>query len=207
MQFGTKLALGLLALFVLVAGAAYAGIDSDKKVKLGEPAVDFTLNDPDGKEHSLSDFKGKTVVLVWTNPECPYVVPHCQSRTLDAIDAKFDDEKVAILQIDSTDTGSVERTKKTAEKYELEVVTLHDFDGKVGRAYGAKTTPHCFVIDAKGKLVYEGALDNAPRGQISGDDEEKVNYVEAALNDVLAGRAPAIPSTKPYGCGVKYAEK
>ena len=191
------------AAVLMLTAAAHAGHEDHAHAEVGKKAPDFTLKDADGAEHSLSDFKDKIVVLTWTNPECPFVVPHNEARTLDQLDAKYDDEKVVFLMIDSTSTRSADQTKETAEKYDLETVTLLDPEGEVGHSYGAKSTPHSFVIDAEGTLVYAGALDNAPLGKVK--EGEKVNYVNSALDALLAGKTPEVQTTKAYGCSVKYA--
>lgn len=179
--------------------------DKSTRAKLGEKAPNFELTDAKGEKHQLSDFKGKVIVLAWTNPDCPYIVRHNEAQTLEKLAEAYNDKDVVVLNIDSTRSATVERTKETAEEYDLTLPVLHDTSGAVGRMYDAKTTPHLYVIDKEGKLVYQGAIDNDPRGRLSA--EEKVNYVAEALDAVLAGKEVKTPSTKPYGCSVKYAPK
>ena len=173
--------------------------------KIGDAVADFALPDETGKIHRLSDYKDKIVVLSWTNPDCPYIVAHYKEKTLNKLAADFGGDNVVLLQIDSSNFATAQRTKDAAKKYGVKVKTLHDPAGKVGRKYGAKTTPHNYVIDKKGKLAYMGALDNAPLGKLAAGSSKEINYVEAAVKDVLAGRQPATKTSKPYGCSVKYA--
>ena len=176
---------------------------------IGSPAPSFTLKDTDGKTVNLSDYKGKTVVLEWFNPNCPFVVgAHGKDGALHDMGAKVVADGVVWLAINSSAAGKegsgLELNKKTREEWKIGYPVLLDESGDVGRAYGAKSTPHMFVIDQKGVLVYRGALDNAPMGRLDGD--KKINYVEAALADLKAGKPIATKETKSYGCSVKYAK-
>jgi hypothetical protein len=148
------------------------------------------------------------VALVWTNPDCPFIVRHYKENTFTNLRKHYDKEKVAILLVDSTSEamkGGTERTKKMAEKYDLKLPVLHDTDGTVGRAYEAKRTPQVYVIDQEGKLVYNGALDNDPQGKMKAAERE--NYAMAAIDAALAGKTPEKQTgTKVYGCSVKYAK-
>lgn len=170
--------------------------------KIGEAAPAFTLKDHNGKDVSLADLKGKPVVLLWTNPGCPFVKRHFELGTQNALVEAHKD--VTVLAINSSNFASVEKNKASAEQYKLNYAILDDHEGSVGKAYAAKTTPHAFVIDANGVLVYEGAIDShrategpAPKGT--------VNYVDATLAHLAKGEAVSMPHTKPYGCSVKYA--
>jgi AhpC/TSA family len=178
-----------------------------KTAELGKPAPDFTLKDLDGKSVSLSDYRGKTVVLEWFNPGCPYVVYAYQDGPLHDMAARCMKDGVVWLTINSGASGmqgaGLDTNRKAYEQFNMASVLLLDETGSVGHLYQARTTPDMFVIDAKGTLVYRGALDNAPRGMLKSG--EHVNYVEAALDDLRAGRKVAEADTKSYGCNVKYA--
>ncbi|MBN1342169.1 MAG: thioredoxin family protein [Phycisphaerae bacterium] len=166
--------------------------------QVGKPAPNFTLPDAEGKRHSLSDHKGRIVVLEWTNQQCPYVVKHhTKERTTQDLNAKYAGKDVDWVAIDSTHSRKPEEVKTWSAKHRIDYPTLLDQSGKVGRAYGAKTTPHVFVINKDGILVYSGAID----------DQKGHNYVAAALDDLLAGKPVARSETKPYGCGVKYSRQ
>jgi peroxiredoxin len=183
--------------------------EADKKeeaaetAKVGAPAPDFTLADTTGKEHSLSDFKGKTVVLEWTSQSCPYVERHYEAKTMsNTYDAVGKDE-VVWLTIDSTHNRPAEELKTWKKEEGFDYPVLADKSGEVGKLYGAKTTPHMYVIDKEGVLQYNGAIDNDPRGKKK--DGEVVNYVKDAVEAVKKGETPEKAETKPYGCSVKYA--
>ena len=165
-------------------------------------APDFTLTDQKGNTVKLSDLKGKVVVLEWTYPNCPFVQRHYKAGTMARLAKTYAEKGVVWLAINSTYNMNREDDAAWAEKQKIAYPVLGDHDGKVGKAYGAKTTPHMFVIDAKGNIVYRGAID----GNRSLENKEgAVNYVALALDAVLAGKPVAIPETKSYGCSVKYA--
>ncbi len=193
-----------LSLLTLLAVPAFAGAE------LGKPAPDFTLKDFDGKDVSLASFKGKTVVLEWFNPECPYVkASHTKGSLVDT--AKRQQKKgIVWLSINSGATGKqgagAEKSKAGAKGFNMENPVLIDEAGTVGQAYGATNTPHTFVIDPKGVVVYRGAIDNSPDGEGQSQGGKLVNYVEAAIDDIAANRAVKTADTKPYGCSVKYAK-
>lgn len=177
---------------------------------IGSPAPNFTLKDADGKTVKLSDYKDKIVVLEWFNPECPFVVQaHGKEGALRDVDGRVVRDGVVWLAINSSAPGKegagAELNKKMREEWKIGYPVLLDESGDVGRLYGAKSTPHMFVIDAKGVLAYRGALDNSPRGKVEGD--KKINYVEAAIADLKAGKPVATKETKSYGCSVKYAAR
>ncbi len=194
------------ALFVLLTVPAHAA------VQIGEPAPDFTLSDSKGQSHSLSDFKGKIVVLEWTNPQCPYVKKHYESGTMQKLQKETVDGGVVWLSINSSAPGMEGYTdaKGTedviAQQKSAETARLIDADGKVGRLYGAKTTPHMFVIDTVGKLAYMGAIDDAPSTDPASLTGAK-NYVTAAIASLKAGQPVVTPVTQSYGCGVKYGKE
>lgn len=168
--------------------------------KVGEAAPDFALKDQDGKEHKLSDLKGKIVVLEWTEPGCPFVVRHYEADTMTNL-AKSVGDDVVWLAVDSSHFAKADEVNQWREKEGVAYPVLLDTDGKVGQVYQAKTTPHMFVVDKEGVLRYSGAIDDNPRG----DKKEGVtNYVDAAVGALKEGKDVATPETKPYGCSVKY---
>jgi peroxiredoxin len=177
--------------------------------ELGQPAPAFKAMDQSGHERSLSDYLGKTVVLEWTNSGCPYVGKHYGSGTMQALQAKATGEGVVWLTVSSSapDTQGY-FTPPTARLWKAKVhsaatAILLDSAGKVGHAYGAKNTPHMFVIDKAGKVAYMGGIDDRPYADPASLKGAKP-YVALALADLQAGRPVATPVSKPYGCSVKY---
>jgi len=196
---------GSLAACLLLAFALPAAA-----LTLGEAAPDFTLTDLDGKAHHLADYlkAGKIVVLEWYNPGCPFIVKHHGThKTMNETAAAAAKDGVVWLAINSGAPGKqghgLELNRQAAQDFKLLFPVLLDEAGTVGKAYGAKTTPHLFVISADGKLRYQGAIDDAPN---PGGPVGETNYVAAALADLKAGKAVATAETKPYGCSVKYAD-
>jgi peroxiredoxin len=194
---------------IAVAAAAVLGSPAMATPVLGQPAPAFTAKDANGKTRSLSEFKGRTVVLEWTNEGCPYVRKHYDSGNMQSLQSAATKDGVAWLTIVSSAPGmqgyltpAAAKAWKAREKAAPTDVLL-DPTGVVGRAYGAKATPHMYVIDKTGKLVYMGGIDDRPS---SDPDSLKGarNYVVAALADVKAGRPVAQAVTRPYGCSVKY---
>ncbi|MEZ4265513.1 MAG: redoxin family protein [Myxococcota bacterium] len=188
---------------------APAAAPAPTTVAVGTEAPDFTLTSTDGEAVTLSSFRGKTVVLEWYNPDCPFVrYAHTESSLKD-LAAKQTETGVVWLAINSGAPGKQgagkERNVASRTEYNLTHPVLLDEDGKVGHLYGATRTPEFWIVDGKGTVAYAGALDNAPLGKPSGD-AGVVDYVTAALTDIAAGKAPAMASTKPYGCSVKYAD-
>ena len=178
---------------------------------VGQPAPAFTAKDGDGKTRSLSEFKGKTVVLEWTNAGCPYVQKHYNSGNMQALQKGAAKDGVVWLTLVSSAPGkqgyvspAEAKTWKTSSGAGSTALLL-DPGGQVGKAYDARTTPHMYVVDKTGKLVYMGGIDDKPTADPSSLKGAK-NYVTAALSDVKAGRAVATPVSKPYGCSVKYSE-
>jgi len=167
---------------------------------IGQAAPDFELVDHAGNVHKLSDYAGKTVVLEWTNPQCPFVVRHYKADTMTDMAAAHDD--VVWLAVDSSNFVTAKSASAWAKSEDINFPILLDPSGEVGKAYNARTTPHMFVIDAEGTLVYDGAIDDDPRGK----SDEATNYVEAALASVEAGKTVETATTKPYGCSVKYGK-
>lgn len=180
--------------------------------EVGKPAPDFTLTAIDGKSHSLSSFKGKTVVLEWVNQECPFVVKHYEkSGNMPKTQKAALADGVVWLQINSGHAGAQGDFEPAKVKEWMtkngaaSTAYFRDSDGKVGKLYDARTTPHMFVIDAKGVLVYAGGIDDI-RSANPDDIAKATNYVTAALADLKAGRAVQTATSRPYGCSVKYAK-
>jgi len=168
--------------------------------EVGKAAPTFTLKDLDGKEVKLSDYKGKIVVLEWFQPSCPYCVNgYNEGGNCRATSEKLTKDGVVWLAVNSNNAdhpdSKIETNKEFFKSRKLSAQVLMDTDGKVGRAYGAKSTPHCMVIDAKGNLAYRGAIDNA----MEKDAKEKVNYVEAAVKELKADKKVTQTETKSYG--------
>lgn len=183
--------------------------DSAAHAEIGKPAPDFTLKDLDGHDVSLSSFKGKTVVLEWFNPHCPFVRRAHEKGSLKDAAQRHTAKGVVWLAVNSAAPGKqghgVETNRTAVEHMGLKHPVLIDESGDVGRAYGATNTPHMYVIDASGRLVYRGAIDNSPdaEGQ-SPENGTLVPYVDVALAELAAGKPVARAETKAYGCGVKY---
>ena len=176
---------------------------------LGAPAPDFTLPDLDGAAHTLAAHRGKVVVLEWFNPECPFVKYAHEGGELRTMAATVAPEGVVWLAINSGAPGKQGHgapvNREAAARWGLTHPILLDEDGAVGRRYGAAKTPHMFVIDPAGVLVYRGAIDNAPMGEVRDGSGAKRNHVADALADLSAARPVALPDTPAYGCSVKYA--
>jgi len=185
--------------------------------ELGKPAPNFTLTDIDGVSHELAKLKGKTVVLEWFNPQCPFVKhAHTQGPLRDQA-ARTQNDKIVWLSINSGAPGKqghgLEANKAVKVTFTIANPILLDESGQVGHAYGAIKTPHLFIVDDNGTLVYRGGVDNAPVGTVDdarpkltgGKPGEVINYVDAALQDLKAGKPLRLPDTPPYGCSVKYS--
>ncbi len=187
-----------MVLLALLAAASAADL-------VGQPAPDFTLPDLDGKEITLSSLRGRTVVLEWFNPGCPFVqYAHEQGPLSDAA-AKRADQGVVWLAINSGAPGKqghgLDVNRQAVADWNLAHPILRDENGEVGRAWGARATPQVFVVDPQGVVRYAGAVDNAPLGKVEG---QRVNYLDDALDAVLAGKPVRVDHTPPYGCSVKY---
>ncbi len=193
---------GLIALgFTMTAFAGNA--------EVGKMAPDFSLPGKDGKAVKLSSMQGKWVVLEWFNNKCPYVEKHYETQNMQALQKKYTKKGVQWLSVISSAPGkqghvNTEELAKIDSAWKTHRSnTLFDPSGKVGKMYDAKTTPHMFVIDPQGKIVYAGAIDDNSSSKQSAVKGAK-NYVAAALDSGLKGEAIAVSSTKPYGCSVKY---
>ncbi|MCX4245959.1 redoxin domain-containing protein [Paraliomyxa miuraensis] len=176
---------------------------------IGQPAPDFTLTDLDGKAHHLADYRGKTVVLEWWNPQCPFVDHAHTKGPLVDMAAKEIAQGVVWLAINSGAPGKqghgVEASREGITRFGMTHPVLLDEDGTVGHTYGAEKTPHMFLIDEAGTLVYRGAIDNAPMGEPN-EGGEPVNHLAAALAELRAGTPVGTAETPAYGCSVKYAK-
>src|SRR5262245_8061449 len=185
-------------LVACVVSFTTAGEKSKAAAKLGQPAPQFALQDQNGKTVNLSDFSGKVVVLEWFNDECPFVKGAYEGNTMNDTASKLSEKGVVWLAIDSTKSHSVDHNKQIATEWKMDRPILDDASGSVGHLYGAKTTPHMFVINKDGTLVYMGAIYE--------ESDKKANYVEKAVTEVLAGQSVSQPQTKSWGCTVKYAK-
>lgn len=176
---------------------------------VGQAAPDFTLRDTAGKAVKLSDFRGKVVVLEWTNPGCPYVRKHYDSGNMAATQQDAAAKGAVWLSINSTEKASydyLEPAKLAAWQKERKVqptATLMDEEGSAGKAYGARTTPHMYIVDAQGRLVYAGGIDSIPSSSPA-DIPKAVNYVKQAVGEAAAGKPVSQATTRPYGCSIKY---
>ncbi|MFN3369937.1 MAG: thioredoxin family protein [Sphingomonadaceae bacterium] len=197
----------LKPLFTAAALALAAPLLANATV--GQPAPVFTATDSQGRTHNLSDFRGKTVVLEWTNADCPFVQKFYSGGDMQKLQAEARQQGVVWLTINSGAPGKQGHVTPAQANAKMKAqgfnstAYLPDPDGTIGRAYGARTTPHMFVIDPRGTLVYAGGIDNVPTANPA-DIGKAQNYVRAALADLAAGREIATPTSRPYGCSVKY---
>ena len=196
----------LIALLTVAASTALLAADSPA---VGTNAPDFSLTDSKGKTQSVSQYKGKYVVLEWFNPECPFVKKHYGSGNMQKLQEEFTGKGVVWLSVDSSAPGkeghltAEQANAKMTEWKTKQTALVLDPDGKAGQSYGAKNTPHMFVINPEGKVVYEGAIDSKATPNAS-DIANSTNYVKVALEESLAGKTVTTTNTKPYGCSVKY---
>lgn len=199
-----KFVLSVAALTLLAAPALAAP-------EIGKPAPDFTATDVHGQPFKLADQKGKTVVLEWTNSKCPFVIKHYETGNMQKLQKDATEKGVVWVTINSSAPGrqghvsNAEAIKIMQQAGAAQTVQILDESGEVGKAYGASTTPHMFVIDAEGTLVYMGAIDDnsSPKHETV---EGAKNYVAAALASLEAGQPVETAVSQPYGCSVKYAE-
>jgi peroxiredoxin len=196
-------AISLAALSVAFAPAASAAVAA------GQPAAEFALTDVNGESHKLSDFRGKYVVLEWFNSDCPFVQKHYGTGNMQGLQSKYTAEGVIWLAINSTNPGhgdykSPARSQAILKEWKAAPTALMlDPDGKVGQLYGAKTTPHMWVIDPNGVVIYAGGIDDK-RSANPADVKTANNFVAAALDQAKAGKPVSVASAPPYGCSVKY---
>ena len=197
-------------LFLLAALAALSPMAQAKVAEVGQPAPDFTLADIDGNTHSLSEYKGKIVVLEWVNPECPFVQKHYnKTGNIPGLQKTYTSEGVVWLLINSAAPGKQGDYDPAHVKAWMQKVSasptsyFRDLTGTVGHLFGARNTPHIFIINRDGTLVYAGGIDSI--ASVNTEDIAKAtNYVNAAIGDLNAGRPVTRGNTKPYGCSVKY---
>ena len=198
-----KGALGVAVGLILGVGVVMAQVVSN------QTAPNFTLTDSNGQNHSLSDYKGKFVVLEWFNPDCPFVKKHYNSGNMQNLQKEYTAKGVIWLSVNSSAPGKQgSYTPQGFNQFEKDkgasaTTVLLDTDGKVGHLYGAQTTPHLFIIDPRGTLIYQGAIDDTPSADVA-DVKTAKNYVSAALDEAMSGKPVAINTTKSYGCSVKY---
>ncbi len=200
-----------VVMIALVAALGYPqeGRCADEALAIGQIAPDFTLTDADNRSLSLKDFAGQFVVLEWMNPDCPFVRKHYDSDNMQALQRAYTGKGVVWLSIDSSAPEKQGHLTQQMARAFLEQrqakpsALLLDPDGTVGRLYKAKTTPHLFIIDPQGRLIYEGAIDDTPSVDPA-DVETARNYVRQALEEALAGKPVSTPQTRSYGCSVKY---
>lgn len=204
MQTRTLIGIAVLALL----GSATSS-RAGNPAEVGSPAPAFTLPDVRGDEHSLADFSGKYVVLEWVNYDCPFVGKHYRSGNMPSLQTTYTGKGVIWLSICSSAPGKQgyfegdDLTERMAEEKAAPTAYLVDKEGSVGQAYGAKTTPHMYVIDPQGILIYAGGIDNI-RSTDTDDIKKATNYVRAALDAALSGKPVAVTTSAPYGCSVKY---
>jgi peroxiredoxin len=195
--------LRMVALLALAA-SAFA-------VKVGEPAPGFTAVDSNGKQQSLAGYKGKFVVLEWHNQGCPYTKKHYESGNMQRLQKEWTAKGVVWLTVISSAPGTQGFMTPTQENEYLKTMNaaptavLMDPGGSLGHLYGAKTTPHMFIIDPNGMLIYNGAIDDHPTSD-QGDIASSKNYVSAALTEAMGGKPVTEAATRPYGCSVKYKD-
>ena len=191
----------VVALFTLAAFA----------VKVGDPAPDFTGTDSHGQSHKLSDYRGKFVVLEWHNNGCPYTKKHYESGNMQRLQKEWTGKGVVWFTVISSSPGTQgyvtadEENAYLGKMHAVPSAAILDANGAIGHAYGAKTTPHMFIINPQGQVIYNGAIDDRPTSDVSDINGAK-NYVSEALQEAMAGQQVAVASTRPYGCSVKYPE-
>nr|WP_186329867.1 thioredoxin family protein [Variovorax boronicumulans] len=203
LQRRTAMLAALAASAALLAGTAHAA------AAVGQPAPAFTLTDTSGKTRTLAEFKGKTVVLEWTNPGCPFVRKHYDSANLPGLQKEFTAKDVVWLAVNSTEKAASDYlppqqlARWIQDKSGAPTATLMDEEGTVGKAYGARTTPHMYIVNPQGTLVYAGGIDSIASARTS-DIQTATNYVRQGLNEALAGKPISQAQTPPYGCTIKY---
>jgi peroxiredoxin len=196
----------LVSLLTCVASTALFAADSPA---VGTTAPDFSVTDSKGKTQTVSQYKGKYVVLEWFNPDCPFVKKHYGGGNMQKLQEEFTAKGVVWLSVDSSAPGkegnltAEQANQKMTEWKTKQTALLLDPDGKAGQTYGAKNTPHMFVINPEGKIIYEGAIDSKASANPA-DISDATNYVKVALEESMAGKTVTTSNTKPYGCSVKY---
>jgi hypothetical protein len=194
--------------FFVMSALAFAAA-AQAAPTVGQPAPDFTVSDSNGKPIKLSDYRGKYVVLEWTDPACPFVRKHYDSGNMPATQKEALAKGAVWLSINSSAKSSyayMEPAKLAAwlrERQSQPSAVLMDEEGTAGMAYGARTTPHMYIIDPRGRLIYAGGIDSVPSTNPE-DIKRAVNYVRQGLNEALAGKPLSMAATRPYGCSIKY---
>jgi len=180
--------------------------ESEAQTETSKKTPEFTLKSFGGKEISLSDYKGKIVVLEWFNDECPYVRYHYEkANTMVELANKYRAKNVVWLAINSTNHTTPRQNKDFAARHKYALIRYWTTgQARLGGRYGATNTPHIFIIDTKGNIAYKGAIDNSPLGSTP-DGEKPTKYVDKTLAELVSGKNVSSPKTKPYGCSVKYA--
>jgi hypothetical protein len=189
-----------------LSGSEFAYADALSRVNIGAPAPMFSARGADGQQHRLSDYAGKLVVLEWTSPVCPFTAMKYKSGLMQALQKYAASQRVVWLSIDTAAPGRAGYLSAAAARARIAETQAHvtaflfDPDGRIGRSFGARTTPSFFLIDRDGKLAYEGAMnediyDNRPEG---------ADYIRPALDDLIAGRPVKLPETQPQGCAIEY---
>ncbi|HQZ05389.1 MAG TPA: thioredoxin family protein [Burkholderiaceae bacterium] len=197
----------LLAMAATMLGLSATAVRAAPSV--GQPAPAFSLTDTAGKTVQLADFRGRHVVLEWVNPGCPYVRKHYSSANMQGTQRDVTAQGVVWLAINSTENASTDYLAPAQmgrwmqSQQATATHTLMDEDGTVGKAYGARTTPHMYIVDPAGKLIYAGGIDSVPSSRVD-DIKTAVNYVKQGVREALAGQPIRAATTRPYGCSIKY---
>ena len=199
----------LLLSLIATSISVIAVTETNAAASVGQPAPLFTLNDTNGNVINFADYKGKTVVLEWHNPGCPFVKKHYDSSNMQSLQSKYTKDGVIWLAINSTEPTNPDYKKPSVMNAILKSANasptayLLDESGATGKAYGARTTPHMYIVNAQGTLVYAGGIDDKRTTNIA-DIKTARNHVAAALDELKAGKNISVPTTAPYGCSVKY---
>ena len=203
------LAIGLYCAATIITVSA--GVQpATAQARIGAPAPAFTLTDSNGRALSLADFKGKTVVLEWTNHDCPYVGKHYRGNNMQALQKKWTGQGVVWLSVISSAPGlqghvsGQQANKLTADRGAAPTAVLFDPTGKVGRAYSARATPHMYVINGEGAFAYMGGVDDQPTARVE-DLKGARNFVDQALSEIAQGKPVSVSASRAYGCSIKYA--
>lgn len=210
-QYVRRLVAWRAFVYVAIAVVALVIVPMARAATVGSAAPAFAGKDSQGKTESLEQYRGKYVVLEWTNRSCPFTKKHYDSGNMQALQQEWTAKGVAWLTVLSSAPGEEGYLTATQENAQMEKVHAHptsailDPSGEIGRLYGAKTTPHMFVIDPQGKLIYAGAIDDKATTD-TGDVKGAKNYVSATLTEAMAGQPVQVASTRSYGCSVKYGE-
>jgi peroxiredoxin len=199
----------VLSVFTGCALAALTAATAHAAIAVGQPAPDFKLTDTSGKTVRLSDYKGKHVVLEWNNPGCPFVRKHYDSGNMQTLQKEITGKGVVWLAVNSTETASgdylapQQLARWMTSQKAAPTAVLMDEDGVAGKAYGARTTPHMYIVNPQGTLVYAGGIDSIPSARAD-DVKTATNFVRQGVNEALAGKPISTSASRPYGCSIKY---